>query len=155
METTLDRPDQVGLSHLGLSVSNLDRSISFYCEVLGAILARAPYRGDSPAFSGRMAVVVIGSLVMDLYEHSSNGDDRFDPTSTGLDHLALVAQSAEDLQRWMRWLDLQKVEHSEVRTAQGMGSMFDFNDPDGIQWEFLYLDPEKVRQLETYAQASN
>jgi len=155
METTLDRPDQVGLSHLGLSVSNLERSISFYCDVLGAILARTPYEGDSPAFSGRMAVVVIGSLIMDLYEHSGNGGARFDPTSTGLDHLALVAQSSEALQRWTRWLDLQKVNRSEIRTAQGMGSMFDFADPDGVQWEFLYLDPGKLQQLESYAQASN
>jgi hypothetical protein len=33
-----------------------------------------------------------------------------------------------------------------------MGSMFDFADPDGIQWDFLYLDPEKLRQLENYSQ---
>ena len=155
MESTLDRPDQAGLSHLGLSVANLERSISFYCDVLGAILGRTPYDGDSPAFSGRMAVVVIGSLIIDLYEHSGNGGAQFDPTSTGLDHLALVAQSSEDLQRWTRWLDLQKVKRSEIRIAQGMGSMFDFADPDGIQWEFLYLDPEKLKQLEAYAQDSN
>jgi len=36
-----------------------------------------------------------------------------------------------------------------------MGSMFDFADLDGIQWEFLYLDPEKLQQLESYAQHSN
>ena len=32
-----------------------------------------------------------------------------------------------------------------------MGLMFDFADPDGIQWEFLYLDPEKLEQLEIYS----
>jgi len=101
------------------------------------------------------AVVIIGSLILDLFEHSGNGGGQFDPTSTGLDHLALVTQASEDLQRWTRWLDLQKVQHSEIRTAQGMGSMFDFADPDGIQWEFLYLDPEKLQQLESYAQDSN
>jgi glyoxylase I family protein len=151
VETQLDRPDSVGLSHLGLSVSNLERSISFYGDVLGATLARTPYDGDSPAFSGCMAVVIIGSLILDLFEHSANGGLQFDPTSTGLDHLALVTQSSEDLQRWTRWLDLQKVQHSEIRTAQGMGLMFDFADPDGIQWEFLYLDPEKLQQLEIYS----
>jgi glyoxylase I family protein len=155
MQSQLDRPDQAGLSHLGLSVSNLERSISFYCDVLGATLARTPYDGDSPAFSGRMAVVIIGSLILDLFEHSGNGGGQFEPSSTGLDHLALVAQSSEDLQRWARWLDLQKVRHSEFRDAQGMGSMFDFADSDGIQWEFLFLDPEKLRQLESYAQESD
>ena len=155
MQIELDRPDPVGLSHLGLSVSNLERSIGFYCDVLGATLARTPYDGDSPAFSGRMALVIIGSLVVDLFEHSGNGGGRFDPSSTGLDHLALVAQSSEDLQRWARWLDLQKVQHSEFRDAQGMGTMFDFADPDGIQWEFLFLDPEKLRQLDSYAHVTD
>jgi glyoxylase I family protein len=135
-------------------VSNLERSISFYCDVLGAILARTPYEGDSPAFSGRIAVVVIGSLILDLLEHSGNEGGHFNPSCTGLDHLALVTQSYEDLQRWTGWLDLQKVQHSEIRDAQGMGSMFDFADPDGIQWEFLYLDPEKLRQLESYSHAA-
>ena len=54
----------------------------------------------------------------------------------------------------MAWLDLQKVQHSESRDAQGVGSMFDFADPDGIQWEFLFLDPEKLRQLENYSQGA-
>jgi hypothetical protein len=35
-----------------------------------------------------------------------------------------------------------------------MGLMFDFADPDGIQWEFLYLDPEKLQQLEIYSHAT-
>jgi glyoxylase I family protein len=155
VQSDVDRPDPVGLSHLGLSVSNLERSINFYCDVLGATLARTPYEGDSPAFSGRMALVIIGSLILDLFEHSGNGGDQFDPSSTGLDHLALVAQTFDDLQRWARWLDLQKVQHSEMRDAQGVGSMFDFTDPDGIQWEFLYLDPEKLGRLESYAQEAD
>lgn len=151
VQSEVDRPHQVDLSHLGLSVSDLERSINFYCDVLGATLARKPYEGDSSAFSGRMALVILGSLILDLFEHSSNGGSQFDPSRTGLDHLALVAQSSEDLQRWAGWLDLQKVEHSEFRDAQGVGSMFDFTDPDGIQWEFLFLDPEKLRQLENYS----
>ena len=144
MQIELDRPDPVGLSHLGLSVSNLERSIGFYCDVLGATLARTPYDGDSPAFSGRMALVIIGSLVVDLFEHSGNGGGRFDPSSTGLDHLALVAQSSEELQTWASWLDAHDVPHSEIRDAGGVGAMFDFADPDGIQLEFLFVDPEKL-----------
>ena len=80
MQAELDRPDQVGLSHLGFSVSNLERSFSFYCDVLGATLARAPYDGDSPSFSGRMALVVLGALALDLFEHSGNEGKRFDPS---------------------------------------------------------------------------
>jgi glyoxylase I family protein len=154
VQTELDRPDPVGLSHLGLSVSNLERSISFYCDVLGATLAREPYDGDSPAFSGRMALVLIGSVVLDLFEHSGNGGKQFDPSCTGLDHLAFVAQSSEELQRWASWLDAHDVRHSEFRDAQGVGTMFDFADPDGIQLEFLFLDPEKLRQLDSYSRVA-
>jgi glyoxylase I family protein len=150
-----DRPNPVGLSHLGLSVSNLERSISFYCDVLGATLARTPYDGDSPAFSGRMAVVIIGSLILDLFEHSGNGSGQFDPSRTGLDHLAFVAQTFEELQRWAAWLDLHAVRHSEIRDAQGMGAMFDFADPDGIQLEFTFVVPEKLRQLAELAAAES
>ena len=155
MQTELDRPDPVGLSHLGLSVSNLERSISFYCDVLGATLARTQYDGDSPAFSGRMAVVIIGSLILDLFEHRGNGGGQFDPSRTGLDHLAFVAQSSEELQGWASWLDAHDVALSEMRDAQGVGTMFDLADPDGIQLELLFLDPEKLRLLESYSHVAD
>jgi catechol 2,3-dioxygenase-like lactoylglutathione lyase family enzyme len=35
------RPQLVGVSHFGFSVTDLDRSIEFYCDVLGATLIRA------------------------------------------------------------------------------------------------------------------
>jgi glyoxylase I family protein len=54
-----------------------------------------------------------------------------------------------------RWLDLQKVQHLEVRDAQGVGSMLDFADPDGIQLEFPSLDPEKLQQLAELAAAES
>ena len=151
MQAELDRPDQVGLSHLGLSVSNLERSTSFYCDVLGATLARAPCDGDSPSFSGRMALVVLGALALDLFEHSGNEGKRFDPSCTGLDHFAFVAQSSEELQTWASWLDAHDVPHSEIRDAGGLGAMFDFADPDGIQLEFLFVDPEKLQQSASYS----
>ena len=33
--------------------------------------------------------------------------------------------------------------------------MFDFADRDGIQWEFLSLDPEKLQQLAELASAES
>jgi glyoxylase I family protein len=57
--------------HLGFSVTDLDRSIKFYCDVLGAALVRAPCDGDSPSFSGPLAFVTLGSNGLDLYEHAA------------------------------------------------------------------------------------
>ncbi|WP_156623087.1 VOC family protein [Mycobacterium sp. 1164966.3] len=40
-----DRPRLAGLHHLGISVTNLDRSLRFYCDVVGANLLVPPNRG--------------------------------------------------------------------------------------------------------------
>jgi glyoxylase I family protein len=130
-----------GLHHLGISVTGLDRSIRFYCDVLGADLLLADTTESERRFPGRMAILTLGGRVFDLCEHSSNSGERFDPLHTGLDHLALEAKSFEELQAWATWLDSCGVARSEVRNvAGGLGATFDFVDPDGIQIEFTHLN---------------
>jgi glyoxylase I family protein len=124
-----DRPRQVGISHLGFSVTDLDRSISFYREVLGAVLVQPP--DPSPAFSGRMALVLLGSIGLDLFEHAANQAEAFEAARTGLDHLELAAESYSDLEKWAEWLDAHDIPRSEIRDGGGVGAMFDFTDPDG------------------------
>ncbi|WP_319435578.1 VOC family protein [Mycobacterium sp. RTGN5] len=155
MSTKSTPPRLHGAHHLGLSVRDLERSIAFYCDVLGAVLARSPYEGESPAFSGRMAIVALGSTGLDLFEHAANGDEPFDPVRTGLDHLGFAADSAEELQAWADWLESCKVAHSGVRDiivggTESVGAMLDFRDPDGIQLEFLFRDTAKIQRLRAY-----
>jgi len=69
---------------MGFSVRNLDRSIRFYCDVLGAVLFREPYNGDGPSFSGRMVIVGLGTLGVDLIEHAGNQGESFEPAPYGL-----------------------------------------------------------------------
>jgi glyoxylase I family protein len=140
---------------LGLSVRDLDRSIAFYCDVLGAVLARPPYDGESPAFTGRMAIVAIGATGLDLFEHAANEQEPFDPARTGLDHLGFAAESAEELHAWADWLESCNVAHSGVRDitvggAESIGAMLDFRDPDGLQLEFLFRDNAKIQRLRAY-----
>src|SRR5205823_14343274 len=116
------------------------------CDVLGAVLVGPPYEGESPSFFGRMALVRLGSAVFDLYEHDGNEGEHFRPARTGLDHLAFVAESTDDLEAWARWLDVHGVAHSEIRDAGGVGEIFDFADPDGIQIEFIFVDRELLRR---------
>jgi glyoxylase I family protein len=60
---------------------------------------------------------------------------------TGRDRLALEAESLDELQAWATWLDTCGVARSAVReVADGLGNMFDFVDPDGIQIECMYLE---------------
>jgi glyoxylase I family protein len=115
--------------------------VNFYRDVVGADLLVATSDGTSPSFTGRMAIMSLGGRIFDVCEHSRNAGERFDPVRTGLDHLALEAESPEQLQAWAAWIDGRGVERSEIReVANGLGSMFDFVDPDGIQIEFIYLN---------------
>jgi glyoxylase I family protein len=143
MESGGVRPNLAGLHHLGVSVTNLERSLRFYCDVVGADVLVEPNDAaalSSPAFVGRAAILSLGGRVFDLYEHSRNGGERFDPAHTGLDHLALKARSPEELQAWAAWVDGCGVERSEIRDAPGgLGKMFDFVDPDGLQIEFIHM----------------
>ena len=145
------RPLVSGISHLGLSVTNLDRSIGFYRDVLGAVVVRAPYDGDNPSFSGQLALIRLGPLGIDLYQHAATRDESFDPAKTGLDHLAFVAATREELDVWARWLDEHDIAHSPIRDTNNVASMFDFKDPDGIQIEFFYLDQEALRRSPLYS----
>jgi glyoxylase I family protein len=130
-------------------VADLDTSITFYCDVLNGVLAIPPRDGQSPSSSWRFAVVTLGPLALDIYQHSKNGGERFTPARTGLDHLGLSAETREDLVAWASWLDAKGVERSEIRDV-AIGEIFDFVDPDGIQLEFFFMDPERAKQSALY-----
>jgi glyoxylase I family protein len=141
----------MGVSHLGISVTDLARSEAFYCDVLGADVI---YRRHESEW-GQRTVVRVGPHAIDLNQFAGNHGGSFDPTHTGLDHLAFTADSREELENWANWLDANGVVRSPIRdvrtdplqdpSAPIVGAMFDFVDPDGIQLEFLFLDPSRVR----------
>ena len=121
-------------------MTDLDRSVAFYCDLLGAVMVRPPFPGTSPSFSGRMAILMLGGTAMDLYEHAGNEGERFRPARTGLDHLALVAHSRHELELWAGWIDAHRVPRSEMRDdPTGAVRLFDFVDPDGIQIEICFV----------------
>lgn len=124
-------------------MASVERSIRFYCDVLGAdlLVAETPEGEDQRRFPGRAAILSLGGHVFDLCEHSRNAGERFDPVRTGLDHVAFEAGSSDDLRAWASWLDAAGVARSEIRkVAGGLGETFDFVDPDGIQIEFTHFN---------------
>ena len=138
-----NRPTQLGIDHIGLSVTNLERSMAFYCDVLGARVVFPLHPAHN--FDGRRTVLSLGPQIFDINEFSANIGEAFDAARTGLDHVAFVVASREDLDGWAEWLDDQNVERSEIRNidtdfppVEIRGAMFDFLDPDGVQLEFSY-----------------
>ncbi len=69
----------MGLHHLGISATNLERSIRFYRDVLGADLLLGDTTERERRFPGRMAILSLGGRVFDLCEHEHNKGQQFDP----------------------------------------------------------------------------
>lgn len=138
MPTGIDRPTTPGLDHFGLSVTDLAKSTAFYCDVLGAEVVFGAHDEDS----FRRVVVKLGSWIVDINQFHGNDGTRFDVTRAGLDHLGLTATSRQSLDDWARWLDANDVPRSAIRDmpVPVVGAMFDFADPDGIQFEFSFVE---------------
>lgn len=126
-----------GVSHVSLSVRDLDRSLTFYSEILGLPVLVPPFTGS--AFEGREALVLAGRVAVCLQEHAANDQSPFDPVRTGLDHLALHVSAVGDLDEWRRRLVTSGVETSEPKQVQ-FGWIIEFRDPDGMQLELFAPD---------------
>lgn len=118
--------------HIGLNVSDLDRSAPFYREVLGfEQLAEGKEAGQRWAFLGRD-----GRLVLTLWQQSGG---VFSPATPGLHHLSFQVDSIEQVrvvEAALREREVTFVYDGVVAHGEGVasGGIF-FTDPDGIRLE--------------------
>jgi lactoylglutathione lyase len=118
--------------HVGLNVTDVNRSIDFYCKVFGFdVLAQSTEGAREYAFLGRG-----DQLVLTLWQQS---DGRFSTDRPGLHHLAFNVPSASDVVSAMtrlRDLDVALIYDAVVPHAPGAssGGIF-FEDPDGTRIE--------------------
>lgn len=126
--------DFTGISHLDLSVSDVDASADWYTTVLGLQqLKRAE-------LDGRTMVVLIHpstGLIIGLNQHDTIPVTVFDDRNVGLDHVGFsVAERAELDALELRLTELG-VEHSPAEDTP-VGTALVFRDPDNIQLEFWW-----------------
>jgi lactoylglutathione lyase len=118
--------------HVGLNVTDLDRSLPFYVGVFGfKVQAEGKDDGRRWAFLGRD-----DRLVLTLWQQS---DTSFPESSAGLHHLSFQVDSIEQVQAAeavLRELDAEFRYDGVVPHGEGMssGGIF-FTDPDGIRLE--------------------
>src|ERR1700754_1599793 len=118
--------------HVGLNVTDLDRSVPFYVAVFGfELVAEGKEEGRRWAFLGRD-----GRLVLTLWQQS---DTRFPESSAGLHHLSFQVESIEEVRAAaavLRQRDAEFRHDGVVPHGEGMssGGIF-FTDPDGIRLE--------------------
>ncbi|MBF6165817.1 VOC family protein [Streptomyces gardneri] len=123
---------QLATGHIGLNVSDLDRSVDFYRRALG-FEQLAASTGDRRrwAFLG-----ADGKLVVTLWEQSGG---TFSTGTPGLHHLSFQVDSIDQVravERVLRELSVTFAYDGVVAHGEGVasGGIF-FTDPDGIRLE--------------------
>ncbi|MFG3615032.1 VOC family protein [Nocardia sp. NPDC047654] len=123
---------QLATGHIGLNVSDLDRSVDFYRRALGfEQLAASADDQRRWAFLG-----ADGKLVVTLWEQS---DGAFSTETPGLHHLSFQVDSLDQVravERVLRELSVAFAHDGVVAHGEGVasGGIF-FTDPDGIRLE--------------------
>lgn len=118
--------------HVGLNITDLDRSLAFYRDALGfRLLGEGKEEGRRYAFLGQD-----GELVLTLWQQA---DDAFSPAVAGLHHLAFSAGTVEEVREYearLRDLGVEFAYEGVVAHGEGAasGGIF-FHDPDGTRLE--------------------
>jgi glyoxylase I family protein len=128
-------PDLVAFSHVDLTVTDAERSVRWWHDVLGFELVHTSDQGTHQVWS----LMHPGGLNVNLMTHSVRPADRFDERVVGLDHLSFKASDRSELEQWVAHFDALGVDHSGVVDAH-FGSTLVFRDPDNIQLE-LFVHP--------------
>ncbi|HWC13375.1 MAG TPA: VOC family protein [Actinomycetota bacterium] len=128
-------PQITGLSHLTLTVSDVQASTKWWSDLLGI---EKLFEGTEDGIEYTVNMHPSG-LIMGFRAHDKGRrDDRFDETRVGLDHFALNVTSRAEMDQWVNKLDELGIEHSGVKEVE-YGAVITFRDPDNLQAEFFAL----------------
>ena len=118
--------------HIGLNVTDLDRSLGFYRDVLGfEVIGEGKEEDRRYAFLG-----TDGQLVLTLWQQA---EGAYDSGRAGLHHLALEVDTVERVKAYETALRDYGVEFAYEgvvahREGSASGGIF-FHDPDGTRLE--------------------
>ena len=142
------------LAHVGICVSDLARSLRFYCEALGFVAVDAHDVGDAFARLMELEHVELRSQflrgpggerleLLAFRAPAVDGERRRRPLNRlGLTHLCFRVRDVDAVAERIRRLGGEV--HDHTRTALGApGAAPDFlycSDPDGIRIELMRLD---------------
>lgn len=137
-------PTITGVSHIDLTVTDLERSEAFYAELFG-LQRILENRNDEHHYRSVNLVHPDSLLVFGFIQHDEPGGD-FDERRCGLDHLSFNVASREELDEWVARLDERDVPYSPIVEAD-MWDVLVFRDPDNIQLEMFFTKPEAAALL--------
>jgi catechol 2,3-dioxygenase-like lactoylglutathione lyase family enzyme len=120
------------ITHVALTVRDIDASIPWYAALIGA-----PPVLDEDTGPFRHAVFAVGGTLLGLHSFPEGIEDLpFSPRRLGMDHVAFACADREELVAWKRRLSGMDVPHGEIVDAH-YGSALSFKDPDGLPLEIF------------------
>jgi len=142
------------LAHVGICVSDLERSLRFYCEALGFVAVDAHDVGDAFARLMELESVDLRSQfirgpsgerleLLAFRAPAVEGERRRRPLNRlGLTHLCFRVRDVDEVAEQIRRLGGEVHGHTRTSPA-GPGAAPDFlycSDPDGIRIELMRLE---------------
>jgi catechol 2,3-dioxygenase-like lactoylglutathione lyase family enzyme len=129
-----------GLDHVAIVVSDMDRAIEFYTEVLGLRLISdgRPKGGEKKSFLGTKSKAIV-ALSEDRNRAMQKGEYL-----AGVNHVAFGVDDAEKSSRILKERGIQFV---EIKVGEdGKPNAYHFLDPDGLELEICSDTGEEVPQ---------
>lgn len=139
-----------GLSHVGISVANLDRSIEFYCKGLGMDIVeqQSEFAGEDyerilrlAGVRGKTAMLKADTLQLELFEFAHPVPRASDPARPVCDHgITHFCIEVDDIaSAYAQLISAGASFHSEPIEFTGVGLATYGRDPDGNVIELLEM----------------
>lgn len=121
------------LTHVAVTVSDLDRSREWYRKLLDADPVL-----DEDTGPFHHVVWLVGGTLLGIHHHHGAQDNSvsFDEHRPGLDHVAFGCADRAELETWKSRLDDLGIANGGIVDAP-YGSGLSFRDPDNLPLEFF------------------
>jgi glyoxylase I family protein len=133
-------PEFSGVHHINFSVTDLERSATWYMQVLGL---NTGWEMEDVEGRGRKVVLLhpTSPLRFVLSLHRANSGELASEFRTGLDHLAFTVADRAELDAWLAHFENLGVDHSSIKEG-ATGWLITFRDPDNVQLEMYTVGKE-------------
>ncbi len=138
-------PTFTGVSHIDLSVSDLDRSETFYTTLIGGTKV-LDGRSEHNHLASRYLIHPDSLFILGLVQHDHSDAEPFDERRLGLDHLSFNVADRSSLDEWAAHLATHGIAHSPI-SEEDLWDVLVLRDPDNIQLEFFFMKPEAASLL--------
>jgi len=132
-------PSVLGISHVSLSVVDIDAAARFWTEVMGFETFV-----EDPRF--RFLIHRGAHLAVLVSDHESAVTGPFDELRIGLDHLAFAVPDIESLRSWEQRLTTLGVPNSGITETDG-GHHVNLRAPDNLPLELFVMSASMLSSL--------